>query len=648
MSSVAEPGGSVTTAARRRSAVAVVGGLLGAAAVFVRPPGTSPDDQTIGTVSITTAIVAVALVVAGRWLIGVVRPRVWRPALALGGLFALLAIVGDLIGGAEPQPLSDLTRVQTALLPVRLLGLTWIFAAVLAGVFEWTLRQRDATVVNGAGRPGAFLAALRSGASRRPVWLLFAALVLVRVPALVVWFPGVVPFDTFRSYAQVRGTAPWTSYEPVGHTALVWVYEQVGSALSLGDVGKVAIAVIVQIVAMAAACTFMLVRMARWGVHRFVFGGSLAWVALSPVFGLFSVIQVKDVPFALAALVFCVAVAEVTVHDSTRGERWPWVVMALAGVATILLRNNGIHVVALTLVVLVVALRGLRKPLLAVLAACLVGYAAYTGPVYSALGIGESRQVEMFSAPIQQVARIALAHGDELDATDRQWIADNFDGMTPAELGDAYDEGVSDPPKEAALFSWDDHTTGEFVAGWARLARQYPETAVEASIAATVGYWYPDAPLRDVFYTWSRNDIRDIHLAIPWGPQPPGLRKELVDASLLSTNPEDTRRGMTTNPGFMGPQFRTLPVVGQVISPGLTVWVWVTSIVGVALLGRRRRWAVMVPAAVLFLTLLASPVSGSLRYSLLLFAALPLAVAMISTPLRVRPDAEPAARTDAA
>lgn len=84
------------------------------------------------------------------------------------------------------------------------------------------------------------------------------------------------------------------------------------------------------------------------------------------------------------------------------------------------------------------------------------------------------------------------------------------------------------------------------------------------------------------------------------------------------------------------------------ISPGLTVWVWVTSIVGVALLGRRRRWAVMVPAAVLFLTLLASPVSGSLRYSLLLFAALPLAVAMISTPLRVRPDAEPAARTDAA
>lgn len=653
-------------ASRRRTWLVAAGAVLGAVAVFLRPPGSSLDDQTFGSVSITTTIVAAAFVVAGRWLVARVRARVWRPAALLGLLFALLAIVGDLLGGQEPQPLSDLTRLQAAALPVRLLGLAWVFALVLAGVFEAALRQRDASVSDGTGRSGAFLAALRSGTSSRPVWALFALLVLVRVPALAVWFPGVVPFDTYRSYVQVRGVGEWSSYEPVGHTALVWVYQQVGGLLSLGDTGKVALAVVVQILAMAGACTFALVRMARWGVHRFVLWGALAWFALSPVFGLFSVIQVKDVPFALAALVFCVAVAEVTVHDAQvrqaydtdepareraaggparrgrfaraaqlgPGRRWPWVVMALAGLATIVLRNNGIHVVVLTLVVLLVALRGLRRPLLAVLVACLAGYAVYTGPVFSALGIGESREVEMFSGPIQQVSRIALAHGDELSATDRQWIADNFDGMTPAELGDAYDDGVSDPPKEAALRSWDDHTTGEFLGGWARLVRQYPDTAVEATLAATVGYWYPDAPLRDVFYTWSRNDVRGLHLDIPYGPPEPGLRKELVDASLLSTDPDDTRNGMTTNPGFMGPAFRTIPVVGQVVSPGLVAWGWLTCAVGVWLLGRRRRWAVMVPAGVLFLTLLASPVSGSVRYALLLFAALPLAVAMIATPVR--------------
>lgn len=609
--------------------VAVLGGTLAAVAAFIRPPG-SGGGQQVGTISVATVVVAAGLSVAGLLVLQRVRPRVWAWSFALGLLFASLSVVGDWYGGPRPAHLDDLSAGRLLGLPLRWLGLIWLFTLGLAAVYEWVLRRRDAPASVGTGRASHFLDRLRGGCGKGPVLTLFVVLLAVRVPAWILFFPGILPFDTLRSYAQVRGASPWTSYEPLGHTGLVWVYNGLGNLLGLGDSGKVAIAVLVQIVAMAAAFTFVLVRMARWGVRPVVFWGALAWFSLSPVFGMFSIIQLKDVPFALAVVVFVTALGEVAVNREA-AARWPWIVMAVSGIAAIVFRNNGIHVVLLTMLVLIVVLRGMRLRSLGVLLACLAGYVVYTGPVYSALDVGEARAVEMYSLPIQQSARIARENADALTPAQRTWIAENFDGSTPEELGKIYDPGVSDPPKERALRSWQSHTTGEFLSGWADLARAHPRSAVAATLAGTAGYWYPDAPLRDMFYTWSRNDVRDVHLDIPSGPPQDGLRKDMIDATLLNTNPDETRRGMTTNRGFMGPQFHTLPVVGMIISPALMAWAWLVIAVGLLLAGSRRRLIVLVPVAVLFLTLLASPVSGSIRYALVLFAALPVGVAMLST-----------------
>ncbi|YAL83368.1 DUF6020 family protein [Dermacoccaceae bacterium W4C1] len=616
---------------REHRALAVIGGVLGAMAVFIRPPGTGPG-QTIGTISVGTLAVAAAFIVAGFWALGRVRRQVWSWAAALGLVFAACCVLGDWFGGPQPRSWSSLSTARQVGVPLRAIGLTWVFAAVSAVLIEQALRGKQAPVRDGSGVGGRLVAWVRRGGFA-PTAMLFALLVAARIPAWVIWWPGVVPFDTFRSYSMVRGTSPWDAYEPVGHTVLVWSYNQIGDALGFGDTGKVALAVGVQILMLAGAFTFMLIRMARWGVHRWVLWGSLAFLVFSPVFGLFSVIQVKDVPFAAVTVVFITAVGEVTVH-AARSPRWPWVVMALAGCATLIARNNGLYVVVLTLLALLVCLRGMRRRALAVLVACVLGHLVWTGPVYSALDVKPGRAVEMYSIPIEQVGRIADEHAAQFTPSQRAWVARNFDGATPQFLAHKYDPGVSDPLKALAQESWDAHGSEEFLSGWSDLVRSYPGTASAATLAGTAGYWYPDAPLRDVFYTWSRNDIREVHLNIPSGPPTEGWRKTAIDASLLNTDADDTRRGMTTEEGFMGPPARTVPVLGMALSPGLMAWIWVGAAVAALLLGRRRRLAVTVPAAVLFLTIAASPVSGSIRYSMVLFAALPLALGMIATPLR--------------
>ncbi len=620
----------------REVAIAAVAGVLGSIAVFSKVPGTT--SRFLGTQSIGSLLAAACFGYVTLIALRRVRRFVWRWALPVGAFLALLQVLGASLAVRDDLPFRRLADWQGPLQAVIWVGFAAVFATALAVIWEVALRSvapgRADPRPAGASWAGRFLTAIRQ-VRRGPVAALFGVMLAARLPAFAVWFPGVVPFDTFRSYAYVRGTSPWDAYEPVGHTMLTWLYDRIGTALGMGDTGKVAIAVAVQILLMAGAFTFLLVRIAVWGVPRIVWWSSAAFLGLFPIFGIFAVTELKDVPFALALLVFVVAIGEIAVRRTS--ARWPWVTMAVAQIVAILMRNNGIHVVLLSLAVLLVALRGQRMRVLVVGVVAAVAYVIYVGPVYSAIGVGPDRTVETLSVPIQQVARIAKASGESFTPAERRYVAENFDGVTPEQLGKVYDAGVADKPKDLALQSWDRHGTGEFLSGWLRLAAAHPTTAGTATLAGTVGYWYPDAPLRDVTYTWSRNDIRGVHLDIPSGPPKPGLRRELVDASLLAPDKANQRRGMVTPPGYLGPEFRTIPVLGQLVSPGLMAWAWLVAAIGLVITGLRRRLAVVVPVLMLYLTVLACPVSGSIRYTLLLFVAAPLTAAILTAPAEARP-----------
>ena len=637
----------MTTGGRRAVAgpfLATAGAVVSVLTIYSgNQPG--PLLTTLAGTRVSSVVVFVGLLAGGLWVLRTASASAWRWAVGIGVVLASAQLLGlvlrRVLGGNRGGMSALLAPANLPWFVVHWLGITWMVSCALAALIYLldTRRLRsdpDApdlkALAKRKGRPGPLarlMAALRSpdrGPRGKALLVVMGILVLSRIPYLAVYWPGIVFFDTSRSYSYARGIRPWEAYEPVGHSLLVTVIQWSGTALGWGDVGGVAIASILLILGTSAAITFMLGRMAVWGLHQRIWAAALVWVVVLPVFGYFSIFFVKDVPFAIAMVVFLVCVGELSFggRESVR-KVWPWVTLAAAGVSVVLLRNNGIHVMALSLPLLLLPLRHLWRRILLVLAVVVAAFAVYVGPVYSALNVQPGPKTESYSVPLQQLGAIARFHSDELTAADREFMVRIF-RKPPEELGESYVPWLTDPVKSSARPAWADHSTTEFLAGWARIVGRYPVTAIGATLANTVGYWDPEGPSYDGLARWSYDDTRRLRLDIPQGKPTTGIAGKIESSGIMPTK--------TYRDGLHDDGYRAIPVLGLAMSPGPICWLWLISAL---LVIRRRDWtalAVFVPAGVLLLNFLAGPVSGGQRYSFTFFMALPLAVAAVALAAR--------------
>ncbi len=589
----------------------------------------------VGAPSVLTVVVFVVLAVAAGWVIRRTPGRLWRWAVPVGVVFATAELMGEGLTHFDSL-VHPLLTADLAWSVIHWLAIAWAASLGTALLLAVTDRRpgtpgEAVEPPPASGRrwgPARLVEALRSSDRRRRTggFLVVTGLIAVaELPYVIFWWPGIVFFDTFRSYSYARGTSPWETYEPVGHSILIDVMQWLGTALGLGDAGGVAIGSLGQLLTGAAAFAFMFTRLAVWGLHRRVWTALLAWVMVLPVFGLLAMQVVKDPPFSTGMLVFLTCVGELAFGPAAR-RRWVWVTLALSGLFVIGTRNNGIHTLVLAIPLLILVLRPLWKRLLVLLGVLLAGYALYVGPVYWLLNVRPGPPAEAFSVPIQQLARIAKYDNAHLSPSDRRIISSVFDGMAPAALGKHYVPGLADPMKLTAARAWSDHTTTQFLSDWATVVSHHPGTAIEATLANTVGYWSPTGTSYDGFITRSFNDIRGIHLDIPSGKPAAGSAHAVVDSWFPTL---DYWSGLQDN-GYLA-----VPLLGLAMSPGPMTWLWLFALLVVVRRRDVRALAVFLPAATLMLTVVAGPVSGGQRYSLVLFMALPLAVGSALLPARL-------------
>ncbi len=505
--------------------VAAVGAFLAVLTIYA---GTRPGPflATLNGTTFSAVIVFVTLAVAGWWVLRNSTASAWRWAGAIGALFASAELAGNALHSSDAVgPLFEPDHLAWTI--VHWLGTGWLAACGLAALI-WALDSYGTRTDQGQDRSSrGLIGALRSPtkARRRGAYaVVFGIIVLSRLPYVLTYWPGIVYFDTFRAYSYIRGVVPLDTYEPVGSTLYIGAMQGLGAFLGLGDAGRVALSTMTLLVASAAAYTFLFARLASWGLPGRFWIAGLAWIALVPALGYYSVTLVKDVPFSIALTVFMVCIGEITFGDASATRRlWPWVTMTVTGVVAITMRNNGVYIVLLTLPVLFVLLRRSRKQVLIVLVALVAAVALWFGPTFAVLHVRPGPAEETYSVPLQQLGRIAKYHANSLSPGDQRFMTRIFAGMPPAELGRHYVPALADPMKLRARLAWETHTTLDFLRGWARIASQYPLTAIGATMANTVGYWDPEAPPYDGIDRWSANDARTIHLDIPSGRPTTGV-----------------------------------------------------------------------------------------------------------------------------
>ena len=319
-----------------------------------------------------------------------------------------------------------------------------------------------------------------------PLWAYALFFLLCWLPVLLAFFPGALNYDFPGQYNQHLQHF-YSNIHPLLHSALSNGLMTLGEALGSPTLG-VLINTILQMILFALALAYSCVFVQRRGAPAWVSLLMAAAYGLMPIFSVMAISTCKDTLFSASVLVMLLKTWELIESPETfLAHRGNIALYIVCGVGSALLRNNGLFAYALLLPSLLIVLRGYRKQVALLLAACLGASAAVTGVLTVALSPEASPSFQLYSIPAQQLVR-AYNSGrmsDEEKAEIAEWYTseEGYYTVRP-HLGDAA-KGYLDRPRIQTEGS-------DFMKLWAKDAKKYAHEYVEAFLLLNVGSWYPD------------------------------------------------------------------------------------------------------------------------------------------------------------
>lgn len=321
---------------------------------------------------------------------------------------------------------------------------------------------------------------------------------LLYLPFFMRYFPGLFFGDTFSSSAQIMGWNPLSNHHPVAFTLMMGACIKIVGLFGLGPSVGVALLTVFQMA--CVACTFG--YLALWVTSRLGVSARWSWLlvalfGLSRYCALYSVALWKDPLFSCCLVLVVAMLTDAVLEHGPRLGTPRLLVFGLLSLGVMLLRNNGLYIcAALCIVLAIIAVLGrlgrtvpmelafrMAVPLGLAIVACLV----ITGPVYSAMGIVPSEEVESVGIPLAQMARVAALDGD-MSESDRSYMNE----LLPLDrYKEVYHPSIIDPLKWNDDFN-SDHLKDGFWAHWASMLSRNPSIYFEAWELQTFGFWAPN------------------------------------------------------------------------------------------------------------------------------------------------------------
>lgn len=431
-------------------------------------------------------------------------------------------------------------------------------------------------------------------------------LLLCWLPALLSLFPGAFSYDAYQEWEQVAQGAI-TSHHPVIHVLFLGGLVEGLHSLTGSYNAGIAVCSILQMVILANVLAYTISFLRRFQLPEGMRLFALCFYALSPVIQLFSISATKDVLFSAALLLFFLHILRIF---CTREPFWEnrknIISFGLSAFFSMILRNNGLYIVAITLFVMAVMelrrQRYLKKGFLAMLAGVAILYGLYVGPFYGLLNVTPGGIEEMMSVPLQQMARVHRYNYDSLEPQDLELLYQ----VIPKENWDSYRSTVSDFIKKGFNREAFEANKKEFVKLWAKWGVQHPLTYVNSFLVGTVDYWYPNSVVDGYKDVYDRSSFFDYRVSQPG--------TEIVLLPIVH------RYYAAIS---LDKEVQKLPFVFLILSPGWYILMWLVLF---SYLWCYKRYALMVPMLIFILTLLTvilGPIA-LVRYVLIFYLAFPV------------------------
>ena len=429
-------------------------------------------------------------------------------------------------------------------------------------------------------------------------------LFILWLPYFLNYYPGITSYDTHYQLMQGFGKIPYNNHHPVLHTFLMSSIVKIGHAIT-GDYNVgIALYSILQMIFCAITLSFVIYYMGKKNVNPTFKLLTFIGFAFIPFVPQFSIAVWKDVPFAMFMVWFLIGIIEIiTNKEEFFSNKRNLLFFIIITLCVLFFRNNGVYIVILTIPFVILFFRKYWKQILLIFLLPIVFYYIITGPVFNKLNIAKSSPREMLSIPIQQMARIVKYKQDELPQEYKDLIGQCIDINNAAEN---YDPTISDPVKNTFNDGTFNQDKLNLVKLYIKLALKYPGETLEALVGNTYGYYYPEA----VTY-----------------PVATGVYKSPFEQENFMNLQETQLVNLPIIDNMINSIYeKKIPIISLIANIGFVFWI-VLGIVFYNIYQKRYKYLLMfIPVGILYLTCLASPVSGELRYIYAMFVSLPLFV----------------------
>lgn len=448
-------------------------------------------------------------------------------------------------------------------------------------------------------------------------------LVICWIPYMIIMFPGAMNADTRDQVAQITGTSQfcftarmiqqdptgtlWNNNHPVLFTLILKCFVALGGALGSYSWGF-EIFCILQSMAFAATIAYLLTKLRSYGFSRRIIGGFVAFFALNPLFPLWGMTIMKDVPFTIALVFSVVWLYEILSGKKKAGVK-ECVSFGMVLLVMMLFRNNGFFMVALAIPFLIFLLWKEKKKMLCLVGTFLITIVVFkvgiTGLLFSTLGIGGGSAGEMFSVPFQQTARYIKEYRDEITPEEEETILRVLNtGGTLDEIADLYVPHRADMVKSR----YNSRSTGtdlkNYAFVWGKQFFKHPGVYVQAYLNMAHCWFGMESMADNIYYMGVDTYIQDMLEGVK--------------------SPESLLQGRYVVSGYT--KFLDYcPLTSWLLEFSVYTWVYIVLLVVMVLRKKREAFLTSVMLFVNYLICLAGPV-GYMRYAIPMVVCLPLVI----------------------
>ena len=488
------------------------------------------------------------------------------------------------------------------------IGYYYLFLVLISYLFRF-LDKNNFSEENKEKKDNKFVAAFK----KHPFLFSLCFIVICWLPYIISYYPIILspdPSFQIRQFFGIRTkyadyailldeNVVMTNHHPVTHTMLLGGCLKLGTMIGNDNLGLFFYSII-QISVLASVLAFSIYYMQKMGLKTKYLIGVLLIYALVPMFPLYAMSGVKDVLFGAFIFLYFIFLHNLVKTKCEGYKWWNYLLIIILLILICLFRNNGIHVLILSLPFTLIIARKKWKQLLTVMVCVFGFYGVFDKVILPYYKITPGSIREMLSVPFQQTARLAKYHGDELT---EEGIAAIDKILGYDDLAERYDPELADPVKNEFNKYATDEDLKEYFKVWFNGLIKHPGTYIEATMNNVYGFFYPE---KTKWYVYYKFDDRITENGFDY-----------------HYNSLETSRNILSEYAVAFPY---IPGIGLISNIGFNVWIIFTLFAYAIYKKLYKNILVLAPALILILVCVVGPANTYFRYALPFIFAMPFII----------------------